>query len=97
MAFRKTGAFHPPQEIVVLTCDVCERDIGYEDGGRARGHLRLTRHPNASGLNDQAPEIIVCSRECLGAYATTITGLDREPGVPKGGAPGGAPRKKGRA
>jgi hypothetical protein len=96
MAFRKTGALHPAQEIVVLTCDVCERDIGYEDGCRARAHLRVTRHPNAGGLNDQFPAILVCSRECLAAYATSITGLDREPGVPKSGGSGGT-RKKGRA
>jgi hypothetical protein len=96
MAFRKSGLFHPPEEIAVLTCDVCERDIGHEDGSRARVHLRVTRHPNAGGLDDQQAAIVVCSRECLGAYADTLTGLDREPAFPKsGGRTGG--RKKGRA
>jgi hypothetical protein len=96
MAFRKTGTFHPAEEIAILTCDVCERDIGYEDGGRARAHLRVTRHPNAGAFNDQQPAIVVCSRECLGAYAATITGLDREPGLPKGGETGNK-RKRGRS
>jgi hypothetical protein len=80
MALRKTGNFHPAEEISVLTCDVCERDIGYEDGRRARAHVRVTRHPNKGGLNDQDPAVIVCSRECLSAYAATITGLDRKGG-----------------
>ncbi len=88
MALRKTGTFHPPEEITVLTCDVCERDIGYEDGSRARTHLRVTRHPNAGGLDDQDPTIVVCSRECLGAYAATITDLDRGHGLPTIGGPG---------
>jgi hypothetical protein len=96
MGIRKTGTFHPAEEIAVLTCDVCERDIGYQDGRRARAHLRVTRHPNAGGLDDQNPAVIVCSRECLGAYAATLTGLDRETGVPTGGGPGGG-GKKGRA
>jgi hypothetical protein len=95
MGTRKTGTFHPAEEIVVLTCDVCERDIGYQDGSRARAHLRVTRHPNAGGLNDQQPAVIVCSRECLGAYAATITGLDRGPAFPKSGG-SGTGRKRGR-
>jgi len=95
MAFRKTGTFHPAEEIAVLTCDVCERDIGHEDGRRARPHLRVTRHPNAGGLDDQQAAIIVCSRECLAAYAEKLTGLDREPGFPKSGP--GSGRRRGRA
>jgi hypothetical protein len=83
MAFRKTGSFHPAEEMSVLTCDVCERDLGYEDGRRVRAHLRMTRHPNAGGLNEQDPPAVLCSRECLPAYAATLTGLDREPGLPK--------------
>jgi hypothetical protein len=93
MGFRKTGTFHPVEEISVLTCDVCERDIGYEDGRRARAHLRVMRHPNAGGMNEQAPPIVLCSRECLQAYAETLTGLDREPGLPKSGG-GGRGRKR---
>jgi hypothetical protein len=78
MSLRKTGAFHPPQEVLVLTCDVCERDIGYEDGGRPRLHFTVERHPNAGALGDQHPVAALCSRECLQAYAENQTGPLRE-------------------
>jgi hypothetical protein len=74
---RKTGKFHPAEEVLILTCDVCECDIGYEDGRRARPHLRVTQHPNAGSLDDQTPAAVVCSEECLRAYADKLTGLDR--------------------
>jgi hypothetical protein len=77
MGLRKTGVFQPAEEVLVLTCDVCERDIGYEDGRRPRPHLRVTRHPNAGAINDQDPPAIVCSRECLRVYAGKLTGMDR--------------------
>jgi hypothetical protein len=77
MGFRNTGALNPPEEILVLTCDVCERDVGHEDGRRPWPHLRLTRHPNTGAMNDQTPPVILCSRECLCAYAEKLTGLDR--------------------
>jgi hypothetical protein len=77
MGSRKTGEFNPPEEIVVLTCDVCERDIGYLDGRRPAPHLRLTRHPNGGSLDDQAPAVVLCSKQCLCAYAEGLTGLDR--------------------
>lgn len=35
MAWRKSGLFRTAEEILVMTCDVCERDIGYEDGSRS--------------------------------------------------------------
>jgi hypothetical protein len=78
MGFRKTGAFHPAQEVLVLTCDICERDIGYEDGRRPTAHLRVSRHPNAGAIDCQDPPIILCSRECLQAYAENLTDLARE-------------------
>lgn len=78
MGIRKSGIFHPAEEIVVLTCDVCERDIGYEDGRRPQPHLRVTRHPNAGAINDQDPPAMLCSRECLRAFADKISGPDRE-------------------
>ncbi|MFL6601578.1 MAG: hypothetical protein ACJ8R9_09610 [Steroidobacteraceae bacterium] len=77
MGHRKTGSFHPPEEIVVLTCDVCERDIGNEDGRRPKDHFRLSRHPNPGALDDQAPTVIVCSCECLQAFAATTPGPRR--------------------
>jgi hypothetical protein len=80
MGVRKTGAFHPPQEILVLTCDICERDIGYEDGRRARAHLCVARYPNAGTLDDQRPAAVLCSRECLQAYAQRLPGPLR--GIP---------------
>jgi hypothetical protein len=79
MGWRKSGAFREPEEVLVLTCDVCECDIGHEDGRRPRPHLRLTRHPNAGGMDDHDPAVILCSRHCLSAYADKITDLNREP------------------
>jgi hypothetical protein len=93
MGFRKTGVFHPAQEILVLTCDVCERDIGYEDERRPGTHLRVTRHPNAGGLDDQDPAAVLCSRECLRAYAEKLTGPSRETVPSEHGAPRRGPRK----
>jgi hypothetical protein len=71
MGYRKTGVFQPAEQIVVLTCDVCERNIGYEDGRRPRPHLRVTQHPSAGPINDQHPPAILCSSECLRAYAAS--------------------------
>ena len=36
MGWRKTGVLRAPEAILVMTCDVCERDIGHEDGRRPR-------------------------------------------------------------
>src|SRR3569623_3601786 len=58
MGIRKTGEFNAPEEIAVLTCDVCERDIGHTDGRRPFPHLRLTRHPNPGSVGDQNPAVI---------------------------------------
>lgn len=77
LGYRKTGRFDSPVEIAVLTCDVCERDIGHSDGRRPWPHIRLTRHPNTGALDDQKPATLLCSRECLCAYAERLTGLDR--------------------
>jgi len=79
MGYRKTGAFHDPEEIVVLTCDVCERDIGNEDGRRPKDHFEVSRHPNPGGLDGQVPSVIVCSCECLRAFAATASGPSRAP------------------
>jgi len=77
MGQRKTGVFHPAEEVLVLTCDVCERDIGHEDGRRPKEHFRLSRHPNPGALNDQAPSVTICSCECLRAFADTAAGPSR--------------------
>ena len=79
MGLRKTGVFHPPEEVVVLTCDVCERDIGNEDGRRPKDHFTVSRYPNPGALNDQEPSVIICSCECLRAYAATAAGPSRVP------------------
>jgi hypothetical protein len=79
MGFRKTGIFRDPEEIVVLTCDVCERDIGNADGRRPKDHFELSRHPNPGGLGGQVPSVIVCSCECLRAFAATAPGPSRVP------------------
>lgn len=93
MGTRKTGTFYPPEEVLVLTCDVCECDIGHEDGRRPQPHLRVTQHPNAGGLDDQSPPTIVCSRECLRVFADKLTGLDRVSRAQKNRGPRPRPRK----
>lgn len=70
MAWRKSGLFHPAQEILIVTCDVCERDIGYEDGRRPREHFRISRHPSPGVSDDQEPAVTICSCECLRAFAS---------------------------
>ncbi len=77
MAWRRSGLFHPAAEILVVTCDVCERDIGYEDGRRPQEHFRITRHPNPGAIDKQEPAIAICSRECLRAFAANTPGPDR--------------------
>jgi hypothetical protein len=87
MGWRKSGSFRAAEEILVLTCDVCECDIGNEDGRRPRAHLRVSRHPNAGAMDDQDPTAIVCSSDCLSAYASALSGLDRDPSsAQRGGA-----------
>jgi len=81
MGHRKTGFFHAREEIEVLTCDVCERDIGNADGRRPKDHFRVSRHPNPGGLDGQQPEVIVCSCECLRAFAATASGPGRVPNL----------------
>jgi hypothetical protein len=83
MGWRKSGAFREPEEVLVLTCDVCECDIGFEDGRRPLPHLRMTRHPNAGGMDDQAPATILCSSDCLSAYAANLTDLNRGSPAPR--------------
>ncbi|HEY6483536.1 MAG TPA: hypothetical protein VIY54_08400 [Steroidobacteraceae bacterium] len=87
MAWRKTGLHHPPEEILVLTCDICERDIGFEDGRRPAEHFQVSRHPNPGTINDQQPLVIICSRECLRSFAANTAGPDRQrserPGQPQ--------------
>jgi hypothetical protein len=77
MAWRKTGLFHPPQEILVMTCDVCGRDIGYEDGRRPYQHFSVSRHPNPGTIDNQEEPVTICSRECLRAFAANTPGPDR--------------------
>jgi hypothetical protein len=79
MGLRKSGVFHPAEEVLVLTCDVCERDIGHADGRRPKEHFRVSRHPNPGGLNDQEPTSVICSCECLRAFADTAAGPSRVP------------------
>jgi hypothetical protein len=77
MGFRKTGVYRSPEQIEVLTCDVCQRDIGNEDGRRPKEHFQLSRHPNPGHLNDQEPTAVICSCECLRAFAATASGPSR--------------------
>lgn len=92
MAWRKTGLFHPADEILVLTCDVCERDIGYEDGRRPHEHFRVSRHPNPGPIDDQEPDAALCSRECLRAFAAYTPGPERSMVSAGGERPPGKPK-----
>ncbi len=69
MGWRTTGTFHAPQEVLVMTCDVCARDIGHEDGRRPKEHFEIRRLPNPGAINDQDPAVLACSPECLRAFA----------------------------
>lgn len=92
MAWRKTGLFRPADEILVLTCDVCERDIGYEDGRRPQEHFRVSRHPNPGSIGDQEPDTALCSRECLRAFAANTPGPERSTVSASGERPPGKPK-----
>jgi hypothetical protein len=94
MGFRKSGTFQPAQEILIETCDVCERDIGYEDGRRPAAHLRVSRHPNSGSMDSQEPAAMLCSRECLRAYAENMTDLARESLPSDSSGPGRGSRRK---
>jgi hypothetical protein len=89
MGWRKTGLFHPAEEVLVLTCDVCEHDVGYEDGRRPHEHFRVSRHPNPGAIGDQRPDTIICSCECLRAFAANTPGPDRLPSLSDRGRPSG--------
>jgi hypothetical protein len=39
----------------------------------------VTRLPNAGSMGDQEPDIVICSRECLQAFAAKTSGPDRAP------------------
>ena len=93
MAWRRTGRYRPPEEILVMTCDVCERDIGFEDERRPKEHFRVSRHPNPGAIDDQEPAMIICSRDCLRAFAANAAGPDRASSPQSGGAPAGKPGK----
>jgi len=86
MGWRKTGAWRAPEEILVMTCDVCERDIGYEDGRRPRPHYQITRLPNQGAMGEQAPTVSVCSPECLRSFA--IQASSDPTGLPLRGSTG---------
>ncbi len=79
MGIRKTGLFRAAEEVLVMTCDVCECDIGYEDERRPNAYFRVSRHPNPGSIGDQDPAVVVCSRECLRAFAAKTLGPDRAP------------------
>jgi hypothetical protein len=73
MGWRKTGHLQPPQEIQVMTCDVCERDIGHEDGRRPRGHYEIRRLPHSTTFDGRDASVCVCSSECLRAFAARVS------------------------
>jgi len=78
MGWRGTGTFYAAQEILVMTCDVCERDIGHEDGRRPKAHYEITRLPNLGAIDHQDPPALICSPECLRSFAAQEFGPDKD-------------------
>jgi hypothetical protein len=92
MGWRKTGTYYAAQEILVMTCDVCERDIGHEDGRRPKAHYEISRLPNLGAIDDQDPPALVCSPECLRSFAAQESAPGRT--TPREGSRSrGKPRK----
>lgn len=77
MGWRRTGNFHAPQEICVMTCDVCERDIGHTDGRRADAHYEVRVLTNAAALGEPSTSVYLCSVECLRAFALRESESDK--------------------
>lgn len=88
MGWRKTGTFHAAEEILVMTCDVCERDLGHEDGRRPKAHYEIRRLPNLGAIDHQDPPTLVCSPECLRAFAAKASEPERAPPRDGGTSPG---------
>lgn len=78
MGWRKTGKFKSPQEICILTCDVCERDIGHEDGRRFDAHYEVKLMPNLEAISIEDHAVYACSVECLRAFAAREPEPDRQ-------------------
>jgi hypothetical protein len=95
MAWRKTGLYRSAEEIVIMTCDVCERDVGFQDGRRPLEHFSVSHHPNRGAIDDQEAPVIICSRECLRAFASNVTGPDRTSSAQKSGGAAGKPGRDG--
>lgn len=93
MAWRRTGKYRSAEEIFVLTCDVCERDVGFEDGRRPNEHFQVSRHPNPGALDEQQAPTIICSSECLRAYAARAIGPDRTTPSTRGGGSHRKPKR----
>lgn len=77
MGWRRSGQYQPAEEILIMTCDVCERDIGESDGRRPRAHYEIRRLPNPGTLGHPDPTAFVCSAECLRAFAANTPEPDR--------------------
>jgi hypothetical protein len=78
MGWRKTGKYNVPAEILVMTCDVCERDIGHEDGRRFDAHYEVRILPNADAIANHDRTVYACSVECLRAFASKEPEPDRQ-------------------
>jgi len=89
MGWRTTGSFQAPQEILVMTCDVCERDIGNEDGRRPKPHYVISRLPNLGTIDDQDPPALICSSACLRSFAAQAIDPDQHPPRTGGAKPRG--------
>src|SRR5580692_2850794 len=81
MGWRKTGVLRTPEEVLVMTCDVCERDIGYEDGRRPRQQWAIRQRPplcaprNACG--HLPPRHPTTRKDCLHEKAALARATER--------------------
>ena len=75
-----------------MTCDVCERDIGHEDGRRPKAHYEISQHPNLGAIDAQDPPAIACSPACLRAFAAKESGPQPVPPARAGSIAPGKPQ-----
>ena len=61
----------------VTGADGQRKSLGPFEGLKVTGGDRLSRHPNRGTLDDQEAPVIICSRDCLRAFAANVTGPDR--------------------
>ena len=66
MGWRKTNKKTKPEFIEVMTCDVCNKDIGLPDGFNENAHYEVEFKPGMDLEPDAETERnVLCSVDCL--------------------------------